>query len=486
MNRAEISRRDFLGMCGAAALAVSGMSRAQQKARPNIVVIMADDMGYGDPQCYNPESSARTPNIDRLAAEGMRFTDAHTPSAVCTPTRYGLLTGRYCWRTDLKSGVLWGESPNLIEPGRMTLASLLKSQGYNTACVGKWHLGLGSQEKTDYSKPLEPSPLTHGFDYSYIIPASLDMPPYVYVENDTTVEQPTGYTPGFRDGHGRFWREGRIAPTLRIEMVLPTFRDKSVETINRFAKEDDPFFLYVPLPAPHTPWVPTKGFIGETDSGDYTDFVTQVDETIGAIMKALDENDAANETLIIVTSDNGAHEGLIPKAYPHDPNTPWRGQKADIYEGGHRVPFVVRWPGHVDAGTTNDQLVCLTDLLATFADMMNVDLPDDAGEDSYSFAPAMIGTAAKSPLRASMVSHSLAGVFALREGSMKYIEERGSGGFGWNREKAAAQKGVPRAQLYDLAADPGETQNLYDTHRADRERMLMLLNKLRDSGRSRP
>ncbi len=486
MKHFRMTRRTFLQACATTAATASALSHAAPTKPPNIIVILADDMGYGDPRCYNPDSAAPTPNIDRLAAEGMRFTDAHTPSAVCTPTRYGVLTGRYCWRTSLKSGVLWGQSPALIDSDRTTTASLLKAQGYRTACVGKWHLGLGTQEKTDYSKPLSPSPIDNGFDYFFGIPASLDMPPYVYVENNMATEQATEHSPGFRDGHGRFWREGPIAPNLKIEEVLPTFRDKAVEVVDDLAKGDAPFYLYFPLTAPHTPWVPVGDAVGRTAEGDYTDFVTQVDATIGAVLDALDRNGATEDTLIIVTSDNGAHESLLPKDTNHDPNTPWRGQKADIYEGGHRVPFVVRWPGKVEANSTSDQLVCLTDFLATFAEVVDAELPTNAGEDSFSFAHALLGSTPKGPVRQSMVSHSLQGVFALRDGNMKYIEERGSGGFGWNREKAAARTNAPPGQLYDLAKDPEESRNLYEEQPETLARLVETLEQYRSSGRSRP
>jgi arylsulfatase A-like enzyme len=255
---------------------------------PNIVVILADDMGYGDLGSYNPASLIPTPNIDALAGEGMRFTDAHSPSAVCTPTRYGLLTGRYAWRTRLSSGVLLGHSPALIEEGRVTLASLLEARGYATAAVGKWHLGLGSGERTDYEQPLRPGPNSVGFDYFFGIPASLDMPPYVYVRNEALVEPPTDSieSSGFRRSGGNgFWSGGRIAPGFRHIDVIPRLTDEAVDFIQRQQGSERPFFLYLPFSAPHTPWLPTAEFAGRTGAGPYGDFAAQKDHVTPAILR---------------------------------------------------------------------------------------------------------------------------------------------------------------------------------------------------------
>lgn len=376
-----LSRRDFCKSVGLASLA-STLPAAE--SRPNIVYILADDLGWGDLGCYNRESAVPTPNADRLAAQGIRFTDMHSPSAVCTPTRYGVLTGRYCWRTSLKKGVLWGYSPNLIETGRMTVASLLKAQGYYTAGVGKWHLGLGTAEKVDYTKPLRPGPLDHGFDYYFGIPASLDMDPYLYFENDRTVEQPTAHTEGRNEPRGVFWRPGPIAPGLKIDQVLPTLTQKAVSVLReRAAKPGQPFFLYFPLTAPHTPWVPNDEFRGRSKAGDYGDFTAQVDAALGEVMRTLEETGLAHSTLIVFTSDNGAHWTPEDKEkFTHRANAGWRGMKADIWEAGHRVPFVARWPGKIRPGAVAEELGCLTDLLATVAEITGQKLPDDAGEDS--------------------------------------------------------------------------------------------------------
>ena len=457
--------------------------------QPNIIFLMADDMGYGDPSCYNDQSKVPTPNINRLAAEGMRFTDAHTPSSVCTPTRYGVLTGRYAWRSRLKSGVLWGYSPALIEPNRMTVASLLKSQGYHTACIGKWHLGLGDREKTDYAQPLRPGPTSVGFDYFYGIPASLDMDPYVYVENDRAVEQPTETVAASkqrRAGGGGFWRAGPVAPGFRHIDVLPVITDKAVGYLEQRAKSpEQPFFLYFPLSAPHTPWLPTDEFAGKSGAGPYGDFAAQVDHTIGQVLAALDRLKLADNTLIVVTSDNGAHWlDSDKKQYGHLANRPWRGQKADVWEGGHRVPFVVRWPGKIKPGTTCDQTTCHTDFLATCAELVGAELPRNAGEDSFSMLPAYLGTDRGKAIRTATVHHSLSGVFCIRQGDWKLIAGLGSGGF-TNPKTIKPKPGEAFGQLYNLADDPAESNNLYLERPQIVARLTTLLEKYKTEGRSR-
>lgn len=352
-----------LAMGAAATLTRNAFARPlQNQKRPNIIYILADDLGWGDLDCYNKLSAVPTPNANRFAQQGLRFTDMHAPSAVCTPSRYGILTGRYCWRGALKKGVLWGYSPNLIEPGRLTVPGMLQKCGYYTAGVGKWHLGLGSEEKTDYTKPLHPGPVDHGFDYFYGIPASLDIDPYLYFENDHVVRQPTetiaasdsvtatdtneaatAGTAGSRGVRGVFWRGGAIAPGFKLEEVLPKMTKKACDIIHERAKKTEPFFLYFALPAPHTPWLPSKEFRGRSHAGLYGDYVAQVDDVFGQVLKAIDDAGIADDTLVIITSDNGADWKITDKAlYPHLANGNWRGEKADIWEAGHRVPFMVR------------------------------------------------------------------------------------------------------------------------------------------------
>lgn len=455
--------------------------------RPNIVIILADDLGYGDLECYNPESRIPTPHLNKLAAESIRFTDAHSPSSVCTPTRYGLLTGRYAWRTQLKKGVLWGYSPCLIEEGRPTIASFLKHQGYATAGFGKWHLGLGAAEKTDYAKPLKPGPSTLGFDYFFGIPASLDMDPYLFFKNDRPVEMPTSTTAASkmrRHGGKGFWRAGDIAPSFRHVDVLPEVTRESVAFIEGRATKDDPFFLYCALPAPHTPWLPLEQFAGVSEAGVYGDFVAQVDSSIGEILAALQRTGLRSNTLVIVTSDNGAHwlEG-DRKEYAHEANGRWRGQKADIWEGGHRVPFLVSWPDKIKQSATCEQPICLTDLFATIGGLLKLPIPDDAAEDSFDFSLALSNPAKPLP-RPGIIHHSADGMFAIRHGSWKLIEGLGSGGFTAPR-RIPAGEGDPTGQLYNLEEDPGEENNQYDQSPEVVSKLAALLEEYKTRGRTR-
>ena len=489
-RRAGRAMRSRLLLClfSLAGLLASGCSPTDGEP-PNIVFILADDMGYGDPGSYNPASRIPTPSIDRLADEGLRFTDAHTPSAVCSPTRYGILTGRYAWRTQLQSGVLWGYSPALIEDGRLTIASLLQSHGYRTAAVGKWHLGLGSGDRTDYSQPLRPGPNAAGFDYFFGIPASLDMTPYVYVENEHVVEAATdsiASSEGRRSGGDGFWRGGAIAPGFRHIDVLPTLTDRAVTFIEEQEGSASPFFLYLAFSAPHTPWLPTTEFVDRSGAGPYGDFVTQVDAAVGSVLDALSRTSSDDNTLVFVTGDNGAHwlESDIQE-HGHRANGNLRGQKADIWEGGHRVPLIARWPGRITPGTSSDETVCLADLLATVADIVGATVPPDAGEDSYSILPVLLGERSESPLREATVHHSLSGMFAIRQGQWKLILGLGSGGFSEPRSLEPAP-GEPEGQLYNLDDDPGETLNLHLDRPDIVARLQALLSRYQDSGRSAP
>jgi arylsulfatase A-like enzyme len=461
---------------------------AEGSRPPNILFILADDLGYGDPACYNPASKAPTPHIDRLAAQGMRFTDAHTPCAVCTPTRYGVLTGRYCWRTSLKRGVLNGYSPMLIEPGRLTVASLLKRQGYTTACIGKWHLGLGSGPRTDFARPLRPGPNAVGFDSFFGIPASLDMPPYVFVENEAVTEAPTATVAASemrRHGGGGFWRAGAIAPGFKHADVLPKLTDKAVGFVRRQSR-DRPFFLYLALSAPHTPWMPAQEFRGQSGAGYYGDFVAQVDASVGRVLRALDEAKLAEDTLVLFTSDNGAH--WLPddiKTWGHRANDGWRGQKADIWDGGHRVPFIARWPGKVRPGSTSKELISLTDLLATAAAAAGTRLPADAGEDSFNILPVLLGDKRDGPVHEAIVHQAADGTLGIRQGPWKLAPALGSHGFSAPRD-VKPMPGGPRGQLYNLDEDPGEQNNLWLQKPDVVRRLTALLEKYRSEGRSRP
>ncbi|WP_019026056.1 sulfatase family protein [Colwellia piezophila] len=470
----------------------------QQAIKPNIVVILADDLGYGDLGVYNRDSKIPTPNMDAIAKQGIRFTDAHTPSAVCTPTRYGLLTGRYAWRSRLKRGVLFGESPALIEQGRMTIQSMLQDKGYITAGIGKWHLGLGSglgnNGKTDYSQALNPGPVSSGFDYYFGIPASLDMPPYLYFENEKVVQAPTAQVSRgklARYGGKGFWREGAIAPDFSHLEVLPTLANKAEAYIAERGKQpQQPFFLYMPLPSPHTPWIPKAEFVGKSNAGVYGDFVYQSDDVIGRIMKALKDNGLADNTLVIVTSDNGSHWKTTDiEEFNHLANAHWRGMKADIYEGGHRVPFIASWPKNIPAGSVSDENLSLVDLLATFAAIVDSDLPDNAGEDSYNQLATLMGDKTQHNVREATVYHAVGGMFAIQQGPWKYIKGQTSGGFGSKAQRRKLLKenpNLPAGQLYNLATDPGETTNLFLEKPEKVALLKALLKRYQEQGYSRP
>lgn len=479
--------------------------------KPNIVYILCDDLGYGDVRCLNPAGKIATSHLDKLAAAGMIFTDAHSGSAVCSPTRYGIITGRYAWRSRLQQHVLGGLSPRLIEPGRLTVATLLKQNGYHTACVGKWHLGMdwvklpGKQvselsietvdqvHNVDYAQPIANGPNTVGFDYYFGISASLDMVPYTFIEDNRVTVPPTveksfplmlGRKPGMT-------RTGPAAPDFDAADVLPTLMRTAIDYIGQRAagaKEGKPFFLYLPLASPHTPILPTHEWQGKSGLNPYGDFVMQTDWSIGQVLAALDERGLADNTLVIVTSDNGCSpqakfDELLAKG--HNPSHVFRGTKADIFDGGHRIPFLVRWPGRVKPGSRSDQLTCLTDLTATCAEILGVKLPDTAAEDSVSILPALFGKADK-PLREAVVHHSINGSFAIRQGAWKLELCPDSGGWSVPRPGKDDASQLPAVQLYDLSKDIGETQNLQAQHAEQVSRLTALLEKYITNGRSTP
>lgn len=459
---------------------------------PNIITILADDMGYGDVSCLNPDSKIRTNHIDRIAAEGMACTDAHASSAVCTPSRYSMLTGRYNWRSWLKEGVTYGYDKPVIESGRMTVASFLKDHGYATACIGKWHLGWDWAKNgddatdVDFTAPISNGPTSHGFDTFFGIAASLDMPPYVYVENDRLTALPDRVVPTVTGK--RFIREGPTGADFTHEDVLPTLTRKAVDFIDESAQGDKPFFLYLPLPAPHTPILPTAEFQGKSGTNEYGDFCLQVDDVVGQVQAALDRNGITGNTILIFTSDNGCS----PEAdfdelaeFGHKPSYIYRGHKADIYEGGHRVPYVVQWPDRITPGQTSDETICLADLLATCADILGSDLPDEAGEDSVSNLPIWDGSAPDRSLREATVHHSINGSFSIRKGKWKLEMCAGSGG--WSSPRPGPEsEGLPPIQLYDLQNDPGETTNVHDQHPEVVREMEDLLTRYVSEGRSTP
>jgi arylsulfatase A len=476
-----------LAIAMALLLVPSAESGDKQGKRPNIVLILADDLGYGDPGCFNKDSQIPTPNIDRLAAQGMRYTDAHAPAAVCTPTRYGILTGRYCWRTRLKESVLFGYDPLLIEPGRMTIASLLRLYDYFCACIGKWHLGLGNLPKTDYTKELAPGPRAVGFDYFFGIPAPHDMPPYVYIENERMVRAPNAWIKAGapqRVGGAGFWRAGPIAPDYRHHEVQGKLTDKAVEFIGKQSAAK-PFFLYFAMSAPHMPWVPAKRFVGKSKAGPYGDQVVELDDSVGQVLKALDDAKLADNTLVIFTSDNGAlwtPEDITQ--WKHLANGQLHGQKGDIWEGGHRIPFIARWPGKVKAGTTSTETICLVDLLATTAGIVGKNLPADAAEDSFSILPVLLGEKLGGPVRPATVLQSYYGSLAIRQGPWRLTNALGSRGFS-SPASIPPRPGGARGELYNLEEDPEEKNNRWSQEPEVVRRLTALLEKIKDDGRSR-
>jgi arylsulfatase A len=479
---------------------LSSVQAAPTGRRPNLIFILADDLGYGDVRCLNPQGKISTPHMDRLAAEGMRFSDAHSSSSVCTPTRYGIMTGRYNWRSRLKSGVQGGMSPDLIEPGRATVASFLKQHGYHTACFGKWHLGFDWKRKpntppfrdgiekgedgwnVDFTKPFGGGPLGVGFDSFFGIAASLDMVPYTYLENDhvtvvPTVDKSFPMNAGKAKGGGT--RKGPAAESFEAEDVLPELTKRVVAYIGARAGEaraGKPFFVYMPLNAPHTPIVPSAEWRGKSGIGAYGDFVMQTDATVGAVLDALEANGLRNDTLVVMTSDNGCSPAAgFPElaAFGHNPSYSLRGHKADLFDGGHRIPFIASWPGRIAPGSEYGGLACLNDWFATAADIIHEPLPENAAEDSVSLLPAMLGKA-NTPVRKTLVHHSIQGMFAIREGRYKLLMTPDSGGWSEPRPNSPKAKDLPAVQLYDLEEDRAETRNL----QAERPDLVARLTRL--------
>ena len=469
------TRRQF--NTSAALAGFPAILRAAPPAKPNIVVILADDQGYGDLTCYNPESLIPTPHTDRLARSGMMFTDAHSGSAVCSPTRYGLLTGRYAWRSWLKYHVLRPYDPPLIEAGRLTLPAMLRKEGYRTACIGKWHLGWNWPKKDgdwDFTQPIADGPLTRGFD-SYFGTDVPNYPPYCFINNDRTVGLPTA-TKTTADLSGRV---GPMLPGWRTDEILPTLARKAVEHIREQSRSGKPFFLYLPLTSPHEPIAPSPRFAGKSGIGPLADFMMETDAVVGQVVDALD---GVKNTLVIYASDNGhaTYTGLKELAAKgHKASGPYRGDKASIYEGGHRVPLMARWPGRIRPGSSSSQLVCLTDLMATIAATVGVRLPADAAEDSLSFLPALEGR--REAARTAIVHHSSPGQFAVREGPWKLILPEMPPNLPTNMRPE-----VRAEELYNLEADPAETNDLRARHPEIAARLRDLLERYKTSGRSTP
>ncbi len=495
-----------------ALLSFCGVLHADLPRRPNIIVILADDLGYGDVHCYNPErGKIPTPNLDRLAQEGMRFLDAHCSSGVCSPSRYTLLTGRYHWRTRLQRGIVGYLERPLIAEDRLTIAGMAKQVGYHTACIGKWHLGWnwpipkgerkwfapkrGTFPQATakhremwarvYSQPIADGPTTRGFD-EYFGTDVPNWPPYCFIQNDRTVGIPSVFLPKelFRNHLASL--PGPALPDWDLAAVLPTLAERACDYVRRRAATGRPFLLYLPLTSPHTPVAVARRWRGESGLGvPVADFIMQTDAVVGRLLDAVRDSEIEDNTLIIFTSDNGFApyvdvNKLLERG--HDPSGPLRGYKGDGWEGGHRIPFLVRWPGVVPEGSVCRQLVHHADVMATLAEILEFELPHSAGEDSYSFLPLLKGS--REPIRTHAVSQSAQGMLTLREGSWKLLMGRGGGG-PWSRFSAEPTSNEP-AQLYDLSVDLGEQHNLYAKHPDRVERMVAALRELVERGRSTP
>jgi arylsulfatase A len=494
----------FLFFIFLATLSVTAQTKKVAIKAPNIIYILADDLGYGDLKCFNPDSKIPTPNLDNMAKNGIKLTDAHTSSAVCTPTRYGILTGRYNWRSSLKSSVLSGYSKSLIKQEQTTIAEMLKTQGYSTAYIGKWHLGwdweiiktedklnidnLNATPEVDFSIPVKNGPSTHGFDYSFGFSGSLDMAPYVYVENDKATMVPSKTTVSV-DEKG-FWRKGLTSDDFSHVNVLQDLTDKAIDYISRKANDDSPFFLYFPLPAPHTPILPTTEFLGKSNTNMYGDFVMQVDDVVRQIRETLKKQGISENTLLVFVSDNGCS----PKAnfkelatVEHNPSYVFRGHKADIFEGGHRVPFIIEWPEKVRVNTSSNKTICTTDFFATCADIVGYKIQDAEAVDSYSILSIITGKNDET-IREYTVHHSINGSFAIRKGEWKLILCPDSGGWSYPtpQEYKANKMDLPAMQLYNLAADIGETNNLITEYPEKAAELKAALKKIILNGRSTP
>ncbi|QDV19402.1 Arylsulfatase [Gimesia panareensis] len=480
-------------------LSTALLPAAEQK-QPNIVVILADDFGVGDIQAHYPKNKIPTPYLDRLVQQGMSFTDAHSGSAVCTPTRYGILTGRYAWRTRLQEWVIAAYEPPLIAEQRLTYPGLLKSQGYATACIGKWHLGWNwpgpqrsqmTEKKNgqwkltwDFTRPIQGGPVDRGFDYYFGVDLP-NLPPFTFIENDRVLVEPTEkFQPDPAEGIvlPKAFTGAPSAPGWRMQKILPELTRRAVKYIEDRAEQKQPFFLYFSMTSPHEPVVPSPPFRGKSGIAPVADFVMETDWSAGQVIEAIDKAGLSDDTIVIFTADNGhSHytgwNDLIKAG--HLPSGPYRGHKGDVWEGGHRVPLVVRWPGKIEADSSSDQMVCLTDLLATSADLVGAKLPAEGAEDSLSFSSALRGTANPQP-RTTLVNHSNFGEFAYRDGPWKLVYKLGAR----NLEKSRGKPTI--IELYNLETDIAEEQDLAPSRPEVVKRMTADLQALIDRGSSRP
>jgi arylsulfatase A len=483
-----MQRNTFLRL--AAALLLSPGVLAAAPAPPNIVFILADDLGWGSLGSYGARADLiSTPNCDKLAREGLRFTDANTPDSVCSPTRYAVMTGRYCWRTSLRHGVLNVQAPLHIETNRLTLASLLQRHGYRTAAVGKWHLGYGNDRKADFTGELRPGPLEIGFDYHFGVPCNHGDVSGVFVENHRVFGlRSTNVVPAGTNYYGGKPFLGIDAPQRKDEEVMATLTSKAVRWLEQ-QQSGKPFFLYYTPVAVHEPVTPSSRTRGGSKAGLYGDWIKELDWSVGQVLDALQRKGLVTNTLVILTSDNGGEnkktrsgEQVVAQEAGLLMNGRWRAGKHSVYEGGFRVPFIARWPGHVPAGAVCEQTINLVDMLATAAALVGEKLPPSAAaaEDSHNVLPALLGEAPGKPLRSHMIVHSAEGVFAVRQGSWKWIEG-----------KPSVPRPLPiraveyKPQLYNLADDPSEQHDVAPSNPEVAQRLARLLDEYRQQGYSR-
>ncbi len=517
-----MDRRTFLrsaGLCSASALLTgytSGARKETPTARlPNIVFILADDLGYGDIGCYNPNSKVPTPNIDKLAAQGILLTDAHSSSTVCTPTRYSLLTGRMAFRTGMRGVFTGAGGPSLIEQTRLTLAQMLRENGYQTACFGKWHVGLTFLDKDgkpinengleavkriDYSRPIPDGPIHRGFDLFFgtaCCPTTDWL--YAYIDGDQIPVPPTAIldqTPLSKHAYSRDNRRGMVAPDFDLEEVDLVFLDKSRKFLQEHVKSNPnrPFFLFHSTQAVHLPSFAADQFKGKTNAGPHGDFIFELDYIVGELIKTLNRLGVADNTLVMFSSDNGPEVTTVinmRKDYEHDGARPWRGMKRDQWEGGHRVPFIARWPRKIQPGSTTDQMMSLTDVMATCAAIVGAELSNNAAEDSYNMLPILLGWQSNEPVRKYLIQQTASLALSIRRGQWKYLDHKGSGGNNYNNgglKPYALPDTAPDApgQLYNLRTDPGETNNLYFKHPEIVKELKSQLEIYKESGRSAP
>ena len=485
---------------------------------PNILFILADDLGYGDVGCYNPESKIPTPHLDRLAAQGMLFTDAHSPSTVCTPTRYSVLTGRMAFRTGMRGVFTGAGGPCMIEKGRLTLGGMLQGRGYETALFGKWHVGmtffdkqgkainkngLEAVRRIDYTRAIPDAPIHRGFDHFF---GSVCCPTtdwlYAFIDGDRIPVPPTGIIdrgPLPKHAYSRDNRPGMIAPGYSMEEIDLQFLDKSLAFLDTHAKkkEKKPFFLFHSTQAVHLPSFPADAFKGKTKAGPHGDFIFQLDHVVGELLKALERHAFADNTLVIFTSDNGPEVPTVLAMrhdHKHDGARPWRGVKRDQWEGGHRVPFIARWPGRIKANSRSEQTLCLTDMMATCAALTGAKIRPQDAEDSVNMLPALLAEDEGKPIRQYTLHQTMSLALAIRRGSWKYLDHKGSGGNNysrpgtWGMKQYALPEKAPDApgQLYNLQSDPGETTNLYFKNPEIVRELKGKLEEFKKSGRSAP